>query len=79
MKQSLSTCEQNDPDSNYATTPTKDVSIAQYVEDVDCEAFGATLFLGTKPLKKVNIKPNYWIEFWEKRNDYFSILLEQGC
>ncbi|CAK8566200.1 unnamed protein product [Lathyrus sativus] len=56
-EQSLSAFGENDPDTNCANTPTKDVSVGRNVEDVDCEVYVATQFSGTKPLKKVKMEP----------------------
>ncbi|KAI5396988.1 hypothetical protein KIW84_062984 [Lathyrus oleraceus] len=56
--QTLSASGENDPESIILMTPAKDVVIADKGEEVDFEASGATQLSGTKPSKKVKIKPS---------------------
>ncbi|KAI5413930.1 hypothetical protein KIW84_058178 [Lathyrus oleraceus] len=56
--QTLSASGENDPESIILMTPAKDVVIADKGEEVDFEASGATQLSGTKPSKKLRIKPS---------------------
>lgn len=51
---------ENEPDFNSDATPIKVNSSVSRNVDVDCDIVESTQYSGTKPPKKIKIKPNNW-------------------